>query len=371
MADKKAGGTPEDIMKPAGMKPLLRNSKNRTVYAAIGLTKDKDGVVLLDYLVKPKKLLAMLKDEAKKVKLELDAPSLRFGTALVDTDVDAELVKFTVNKQAPGVMEVKLRDLLKVAGYKQVQIGVDEALESEAEEGEQQEGATSSAAPPPPPSAPPPPPLAPKQDPDALANLLKQLTLQIPKVADGDAAVQQDLVRLSTAAETTLAGGNLQQAETEIAALRHAMAAAMDAAKLKAAADGPASTVTFAKSRLAWLAARKKVESEIDKLRSEIVNTYKAQGIAAELETRYREKVAPLLNTWDESLADKLDEAANATDAATRAKLVGEAKAIMTRYAKYLAGDRIIGDLDNNPFVPLTIQKTIAGTLSMLSKAVH
>ena len=51
MADKKAakGASPDDIMTPADMKPMLAMSKRGDpASCAIALTKDKDGVILLD-----------------------------------------------------------------------------------------------------------------------------------------------------------------------------------------------------------------------------------------------------------------------------------------------------------------------------------
>jgi hypothetical protein len=74
MADKKSGPTAEDIMSPAEMKPLLTKSKQGPVSCAIGLTKSKEGIILLDIKLKPKQLLAELKKKAAKLKLELDVP---------------------------------------------------------------------------------------------------------------------------------------------------------------------------------------------------------------------------------------------------------------------------------------------------------
>jgi hypothetical protein len=77
-----------------------------------------------------------------------------------------------------------------------------------------------------------------------------------------------------------------------------------------------------------------------------------------------------VLGTLDERLADALDEAVNAADAAVRAKHVADARAIMGQYAQYL-GSQIVTDLDTNPFMPIAIKATIGGTLSALSKAVR
>ena len=126
----------------------------------------------------------------------------------------------------------------------------------------------------------------------------------------------------------------------------------------------------FAKSRDIWVAARSRITADIEKLRAELVATYQAEGIAADVEKRYQEKVAPLLTTLDASLADKLAEANAATDPAARTKLVGEARAIMARYATALANP-VLADLDKNPFVPLSIQTTLSTTLKGLATTIH
>jgi len=132
-----------------------------------------------------------------------------------------------------------------------------------------------------------------------------------------------------------------------------------------------ASVVTYAKSRLAWLAARQKVQSEIDKLRGGLIAAFDGFDIQTELHAEYTQFVAPVLEALDESLADKLDEATNATNPATRAKLVDEAKAIIQRYQAYLAGEPVIIALDTNPIVPVAIRPTLTTTLTALAQAVR
>jgi hypothetical protein len=111
MADKKPAKAvgPDAIMAPAEMKQILAQSKRGTpVNCAIGLTKDKDGVILVHKKRPPKKLLAELKKEAATASLALDVGTLRFGRAEVDVDVDPGLLKLVVNKDAPGAMRPKL-----------------------------------------------------------------------------------------------------------------------------------------------------------------------------------------------------------------------------------------------------------------------
>jgi len=236
---------------------------------------------------------------------------------------------------------------------------------------------TANTAPPPPP--PPPQPEA-KPDPAALARLLAEQLKRMPAVIAAAPAEKDRLTKIATDANVQLKTNNLVYAGATIEQLRRALDAVIAQTQSQAPPSAPpppqqpgatGSVVAYAKSRLAWLAARKKVESDLDKLRGAIVTAYANDGIAADLEKRYTEKVAPVLANLDERLADKLDEATNATDPQQRAALVAEAKKIMQDYEKYLTGEKIIADLDSNPFVPVAIQQTIAGTLATLEKTVH
>jgi hypothetical protein len=361
----------DSIMDPGEMKPLLALSKREPVHAAVGITSDGDGVILLDKKMKSKKVLATLKAAAAKAKIQLQPSTLRFGRAEVDTDYDSGMVRFFLNKDAPGNMRVKLLEVVKRVPYQKVEINVDPSFEEESEDETEGQEATATnaipAAPPAPPPSAPPPPGQPALDAKALEQTLAQLTLAIPKVAGGDDALQKSLVALAMAAQGSLKVPDLAKASEGIEALRRALGEAMDAAKLKAAGPG---VVAYAKSRLAWIAARKKMETDLDALRVKIVETFKDDAIAPQIETNYRAKVAPVLAKLDASLADKLDEATNATDPAARSKLVAEAKSKLAFYASYLAAEPLLKDLDENPFLPLTIRATIGGTIQQLSRIV-
>jgi hypothetical protein len=211
-------------------------------------------------------------------------------------------------------------------------------------------------------------------DAGALARELAALIRRIAALTDPTRKAV--LGKQANDANTALKGGSLTVAASGISALR----AALDAVANGQGGNGQAGngkagngtgTVAYAKSRLAWLAARKKVESDIDKLGNEIVATYQEEGIGPELGKLYRDRVSPILETLDESLADKLDAAINATDPAQRTELVTEARGIMERYQAFIDREEIIASLDTNPFLPLTIQQTLSATLSALSKAVH
>ena len=361
----------DTIMEPGEMKPLLALSKREPVHAAVGITSDGDGVILLDKKKKSKKVLADLRASAAKAKIQLQPSTLRFGKAEVDTDYDSGMVRFFLNKEAPGNMRVKLLEVVKRVPYQKVEINIDPSFEDESEDETEGQDASAAnaipAAPPAPPPTAPAPPGQPALDATKLEQALAQLTLAIPKVAASDDVLQKSLVALAMTAQGSLKAKDLAKASEGIEALRRALGEAMDAAKLKAGGPG---AVTYAKSRLAWLDARKKMEGEIDALRAKIIDTFKGDAIAPQIETNYRAKVAPVLAQLDETLADDLDKAASATDAAARAKLVATAKATMGKYAKYLASEPLLKDLDENPFLPLTIRATIGGTIQQLSRIV-
>jgi hypothetical protein len=145
MADKKGGVATDDIMSPAEMKPLLMLSKHHPISAVVGMTKDHDGVILLSRRLKPKKLLAQLKADARKAKVDLDLTSLRFGKAEVDTDRDSGLVMFTVNKDTPGALRMKLLELVKRVPLAKVEIDVDAKIEDEPEDDDEQPGGSHDA----------------------------------------------------------------------------------------------------------------------------------------------------------------------------------------------------------------------------------
>jgi hypothetical protein len=216
-------------------------------------------------------------------------------------------------------------------------------------------------------SAPPPPPEPQASRPDvaALTAALAELVRRIAGIANP--AGKEALAKQAREANVNIKTGNLTYAAASIEQLRIALEAPTPSPTTAApAAARPFSPVAYAKARLAWLGARQKMASEIERLGATIYATYR--GDAANLEKRFRERVAPVLAGLDESLADKLDEATNSAEPAKRAVLVNEAKAIMQRYQAVLANEPIIADLDANPFAPVAIQQTITMTLDTLSK---
>ena len=133
------GDGPVEVMPAAELKPLLVLSKRQAVGYAIGMTRDKQGVVLLHRRKKPRKLMAELLRQAKAAGADLNRATMRFGRATVDGASDSSTVHFTVNKHVPDALRVKLLERLRPVGFQHCDIVVDEDLESESEDGEEAE----------------------------------------------------------------------------------------------------------------------------------------------------------------------------------------------------------------------------------------
>ena len=296
MAAKTQEPSVDDIMSPKDMKPILAKSKQEPVSCVLTLArnKDKDGVILLDWRIKPKKLVSELRKLAAKAKIEIDNDLIRFGRALVDTDVDSRLVQIKVNKAPPGVLRPKVLERLKLAGYSKVDIFIDAKLDEEPEEVE--------------------------------------------------ASPERPAAQPSASEPQTDAAG--PQPPT------------------------PAAIAAYGKARTAWLATRQKVEIDIDSLQKKFSATFKGHTLADDLEAAFKKRVEPVLERLDNELAHTLEAATKAKDGPEHAKLVAEAKRIMQRYQAFVAGDPTLAELDENPLVPLAIQKTLTTTLDVLAKTI-
>jgi hypothetical protein len=348
-------------MEKPEMKRLLAKSKSEPVNCAFGQGDDNStALLMLDKVKGPKGVEKELSGKFPEAK------NTRFGTALVDVEVDPKLVRFVINKPVSGIAR-KLVKTLKGTGYNKVIIGLEDGTtvdsHSEEEEGSETEGEEKSVAPPPP-----------KLDPAMLTRLLGDLIKRIPAAVLAAPTLKDALGKLAAEATAHLKANQLTEAATQIAQLRKALDAVPASPAPPATPAAPAraegAKVTYAKSRLAWLAARQKVESDMEKLRKEMIATFEDDEDSPELDKLYRARVAPVMAALDESLADKLDEAINAEDPGKRQMLIGEARQIIQRYTDYVDGESLIADLDDNPFVPVAIRATLTSTLSALSKTI-
>lgn len=130
----------------------------------------------------------------------------------------------------------------------------------------------------------------------------------------------------------------------------------------------PGRFVNQAKARIAWQGMRQKVQVDLKKLEDAILAHYQGATNFGELTAKVR-KLDKVLSALDETLADTLDDALNASDLAQRARLHEQARGILARYTEFATADELMLALDSNPFVPLTTRDTLLKGLQVLDKS--
>jgi len=491
--DGEDGGNGKDLMSASELKPLLVQSKRKPVSCAIGMTKDKQGVLLLDRRMKPRKLMAAMKAKAKSAGLELDQVSVRFGRVSVDPGDSATAV-FTVNKEAPAALRMKLQAKLRPAGFRKCDITVDAKLEDEGEEdepegdgadagaspgGQAAAGATTGGSAGPssagpgstgpggadtggdadgsPRTAGPGAQAGPGGDDQAtagqdtsprpaadpagggtdqtagaargagtpdkatvarrLGELVKRLAVVLPAkppnagamrqaATEGQAAVKSgDLAAAGQAADTlerllggtggstgaadaprdAPADGNAPPQDPDSTgnqagvvadtappgrpdASGTSAAAAPGQDGKPAAADRSGASALFPKGCQAWKATRAKVQADIESVMKAASGHHGQEGDEADV---IRTCFAPILRNLDDRLAAKLDEAAKGQDAGARSKVLQDAQAIIKEYTSFVDSSPLVKHLDENPYKPLTVRKTLDAALAALSKIVQ
>jgi hypothetical protein len=124
----------------------------------------------------------------------------------------------------------------------------------------------------------------------------------------------------------------------------------------------------FEKGRIAWIAVRAKLQGDLDATLQKLTAIF---GESDERVKMVHERVEPIMGQLDDSLAVKLGEVARTTAPDACAALVQEAEAIIARYRKFVAEEPMVAEFDQNPFHPMTMQKTLDTALAALSKVVE
>jgi hypothetical protein len=395
--------TSDSIMSPGEMKPLLALSKLEPVQAAIGITGDGDGVILLHKKMKPKKVLATLKADAKKAGIALNTSSLRFGKAEVDTDYDPGMVRFFINKEAPGNMRIKLIELVKRIPYAKVEINVEPGLEDEPEEetdndadgaapasaesgGAKAAPVAAAQAPQAPPSvAAKPAEAGVRPDAGALTAELAALARRIPEAAGSDPAVKARLLKLASDTNVNIKTNNLNYAARFLAELRDALrdtkpsTTGSGTTRTQTAAGTTdssepkhASPVALEKSRTIWEAQRKKLVADIVEFKNKVIAKIEDDPESARMIDAL-DQLDDIPDNLDDRLLGVLGEGIEEQDPKKRAKLVDEARELIAEYENYVETDPLIVALGaENPLgVILTAGAEVTGTLKALSAVLH
>jgi hypothetical protein len=363
---KKPEASPDDLMKPAAIRSLLSMVKKdgeKEISAAIALTEDKEGVIMLEKKMKPKKLRSHMIAEAKDAGLSLAMSSIRFGKATTKDD-DATILLMKVNKDVSGAgLPAAIKKRVKLAGFSDVIFSVDEALDAESEdetsetEGQEQMAGTAPPPPPPPPQKAPAPPV----DLAALTQRLAGLIKRIPGAAPG---IQPELGGLAKQANVLLKTGSPNEAVKKMDELEQKLG--------PSATDGKptpvtASEATLTKSRDVWSAAQQKIVAEVEALKKAVAAAF--QGDAHETAvTTALGQLDDIPKHLDTSLLGVIEEVMKEQDPEKRAVSMQQAQQIVAGYEQFMTGSAVFPKLAGaTPFgLNLTIAPTATATLKAL-----
>ncbi|MCI0684622.1 MAG: hypothetical protein L0Y71_21135 [Gemmataceae bacterium] len=230
----------------------------------------------------------------------------------------------------------------------------------------------------------------------ALLNRVEQLLEDMTAAASSGAAVVQRFNALTSSLKAALAakgpdlariqalaaavGGLLKNKDyaqaskvlDELAPLLAAGATPEDDAQpalAEAEADrAPVSNVVLTQARLAWDAARTKIQVDLQKLEQAILDAAAGQSEydpdAVAIGAR---RLHGILDELDARLIDKLDEALNAQVPDERQRRQQEAARLVKRHLGFVNGDPLMALVDDNGFAPVAVRKTAATALTTLA----
>ena len=113
------------------------------------------------------------------------------------------------------------------------------------------------------------------------------------------------------------------------------------------------------------------MESDIGKLRSALASVYGSQDVGGEVMQRFQATVAPVLARFDDRLLDAIDGLMNEGDADARGAKLTAAKGVVKDCLSFAMTDKLVADLDANPFAPLAIRGTTTAALAAVAKAMQ
>ena len=411
-------------MEKAELRTHVKFARRQPVHIAFALGAEGKAVIMMDKRKQPRAVLKELKEQAS------DARNHRFGSMMFDED-NPKVARIVVDKAASG-MARKLVVAFKGTGVRQIQLmtedgqSFDSALNEEDEEDESDESPASDAQAEWQSDA----ELAPKPDgatptayrsnadsakPEGDTNALKAdligLVKRMMAAVKSDPSQKAGLAELATDAQASLKRGDLAQASAGIDVFREALDAvenpdpgATDSGAAEAKAgmpsdpDGTASASAtddgnpssddgnaasdeasagpgaqavqrYRKSRAVWQATRAKIDADIKKLSDTILSLDHGGALGDGLEQDFLNTIDPILSTLDDSLADILTAAEQAKNQDEAGQALDEARTTIGLYQNFVQSNGTIQELDQNPFTPLAVAKTLNASLQVLSAA--
>ena len=204
-----------------------------------------------------------------------------------------------------------------------------------------------------------------------LMKVFNEMSARVKQAVVDHPGHKQDVLQKAAAFMTQVKANQLAEAEqtledlnSTLDGLQMAGADAGGEEDLPATEDKPKFT-EYATARLAWIATRQKADTDLKKLEKAILEAFKDDAVLPTIKKNVR-RLDVILKTLDETLADKLDQALNA-EGESRTAFHQEARGVVARYLQFLKSNPLAIDLDDNPFVPLQVNKNLTTTLTLLA----
>ncbi len=317
------GASADDIMAAGEMKMVLAVAKQGTpVSCAIALTKDKEGILLLDKRIKPKTLAANLRAQADDLSIELDMATLRFGRATI-SEADQSLVTLAVNKKPPSTLRPKLLERLKKAGYSSLELTVGDDHEEEDDSGD------------------------PKQA--AIVEALKKMLVTVTAGKKEILAKSPTLIALAKGAANAIEHGDLKQANTAIIALQKQLATS-EAAGSDGSGDWAKKQAEYGKAAQIWAGVFAATEQDLHKIKDEIIKAFGGDAEGKQLEKEFVGELDTTLEALDLSLHKGFDALAKAKGGQGADKLRGALSKRVADYMAFVETDHFMKNIDANPY---------------------
>ena len=129
------------------------------------------------------------------------------------------------------------------------------------------------------------------------------------------------------------------------------------------------SLVTYIQAKLAWRTVRTQVQTELQKVEQAILEACNEEPNLGEIAGKVK-KLYTILNTLDERLIDKLDDALKAPTPEKKDFADQQSRALIKEYLAFVNGDQLMGAIDNNPFAPVDVKGRLVTTLTDLKNKI-
>jgi hypothetical protein len=135
-------------------------------------------------------------------------------------------------------------------------------------------------------------------------------------------------------------------------------------------ASHQAKAPAIAKAKTAWNATLQKVEGDLGKLHNAFGGAFKGHDQEQEISKAFKSKVDGVLQSFDKELSEVLESVNKARGRREREEMVKRAHAILAQHRQRVTSDQTIVQIDANPFVSLSIGKTMSTTIDALTRAI-